>query len=177
LSDAKGYQADADSGAYQESWLRRWRWPLILGGPLLILGLAAYFILTGGRTEATDDAYVDIAKAPVAASVPGRVVAVYVRENQVVKAGQPLFKLDSRDYQVGAAQAEANLAQAELQVRALRAAYGREQANLSSAQATAAYAAREAARQKALVAAGVSSQAQAAEAANTARQAADAVTA
>jgi membrane fusion protein (multidrug efflux system) len=175
LSDAKGHEAVQDSSG--DSWLRRWRWPLIIGGPLVILGIAAYFILTGGRFESTDDAYVDVAKAPVAASVPGRVVAVYVKENQVVAAGAPLFKLDSRDFQVGAAQAQANLAQAELQVRNLRATYGREQANLQAAQATAAYTAKEAARQKALVAAGVSSQAQAAEAANTARQAADAVTA
>jgi membrane fusion protein (multidrug efflux system) len=70
-----------------------------------------------------------------------------------------------------------NLAQAELQVRSLKATYGQQQANLQAAQSTAAYAAKEAARQKALVAAGVSSQAQAAEAANTARQAADAVSA
>ncbi len=183
MSETEGYEAVAEAElrtsqpAPRDSWLRRWRWPLIIGGPLVILGIAGYFILTGGRYEATDDAYVDVAKAPVAASVPGRVIAVYVKENQVVAAGTPLFKLDSRDFVVGAAQAQANLAQAELQVRSLKATYGQQQANLQAAQSTAAYAAKEAARQKALVAAGVSSQAQAAEAANTARQAADAVSA
>jgi membrane fusion protein (multidrug efflux system) len=176
LSDAEGYKAVSDTKA-GDSFLRRWRWPLIIGGPLIILGVAGYFILTGGRFESTDDAYVDVAKAPVAASVPGRVIAVYVKENQAVAAGTPLFKLDSRDFVVGAAQAQANLAQAELQVRSLKATYGQQKANLQAAQSTAAYAAKEAARQKALVAAGVASQAQAAEAANTARQAADAVTA
>jgi membrane fusion protein (multidrug efflux system) len=149
LSDAEGYKAVSDTKA-GDSFLRRWRWPLIIGGPLIILGVAGYFILTGGRFESTDDAYVDVAKAPVAASVPGRVIAVYVKENQAV---------------------------AELQVRSLKATYGQQKANLQAAQSTAAYAAKEAARQKALVAAGVASQAQAAEAANTARQAADAVTA
>ena len=171
MSEPETYDAGADVG--RDSFLRRWRWPLIIGGPLLIAGAAAYFILTGGRFESTDDAYVDIAKAPVAASISGRVVQVMVRENQVVQAGQPLFRIDSRDFQVGAAQAQAQLAQAELQVRSLRASYGKEQANLAAAQATAAYTAKEAARQKALVAAGVNSQAQADEAANAARQAAD----
>ena len=130
-------------------------------------------MLTGGRTEATDDAYVDVAKAPVAASVPGRVVAVFVHENQIVTAGQPLFKLDSRDSSVGAAQAQAQYAQAELQVRSLRATYAREQANLQAANSSLAYATREAARQKALFDAGVASQAQVAEAAHLAQQAHD----
>lgn len=165
---AKGLEAE-------DGWARRYRWPLILGGPIAILLIGGYLYATGGRYEATDDAYVDIAKAPVAASVAGRVVEVYVRENQVVKAGQPLFKLDSRDAQVGAAQAQAQYAQALLQVRNLKAAYGREQANLEAARATAAFKAREAVRQKDLAAAGVSSQAQAAEAAHAAQVAADAV--
>lgn len=175
MSEVESYDAGADAG--RGGFLRRWRWPLILGGPLLIAAIAAWFILTGGKTETTDDAYVDIAKAPVAASVSGRVVQVYVRENQVVKAGQPLFRLDPRDFQANAAQAQANLAQAVLQVRGLRAAYAKEQANLAAAQATAAYTAKEAARQKALVAAGVNSQAQADEAAHNAQAAAEALNA
>ena len=44
LSDAKGYQADADSGAYQESWLRRWRWPLIMVVQLFGLAYLAAFV-------------------------------------------------------------------------------------------------------------------------------------
>ena len=159
----------------EDGWARRYRWPLILGGPIVIVLVGAYLYLTGGRYEVTDDAYVDIAKAPVAASVAGRVVEVYVKENQVVKAGQPLFKLDSRDSQVGAAQAQAQYAQALLQVRNLQAAYSREMANLEAARSTASFTAREATRQKDLAAAGVSSQAQAAEAAHAAQLAADTV--
>jgi len=83
------------------------------------------------------------------------------------------FKLDSRDSEVAAAQAQAQYAQAVLQIRNLKAAYGKELANLEAARSTVAFTAREAARQKDLAAAGVSSQAQAAEAAHAARLAAD----
>ena len=172
MSDTTGQSAKGLEA--EDGWARRYRWPLILGGPAVILLIGLYFFATGGRYEATDDAYVDVAKAPVAASVAGRVVEVYVHENQTVKAGQPLFKLDSRDSAVGAAQAQAQYAQALLQVRNLKAAYGRELANLEAARSTAAYTAREAQRQKDLAAAGVSSQAQAAEAAHAAQVAAEA---
>ena len=173
MSDTTGQSAKGLEA--EDSWARRYRWPLIFGGPILIILAGIYLAMTGGRYEATDDAYVDIAKAPVAASVAGRVVEVYVKENQSVKAGQPLFKLDSRDSQVGAAQAQAQYAQALLQVRNLKATYGRELANLDAVRATAAFTAREATRQRDLATAGVSSQAQAAEAGHAAQLAADAV--
>jgi len=171
LSDTAGQSAKGLES--ENGWARRYRWPLILGGPIVIILIGLYLFLTGGRYEATDDAYVDIAKAPVAASVAGRVVEVYVHENQVVKAGHPLFKLDSRDSEVGAAQAQAQYAQAVLQIRNLKASYGRELANLDAARSTVAFTAREAIRQKELAAAGVSSQAQAAEAAHAAQLAVD----
>src|SRR5690606_4587134 len=92
-------------GPEERSWLRRWRMPLILAGPVLIAIGAAVFFLTTGRFQTTDNAYVQIAKAPVSASIGGRVVQVYVTENQRVKAGEPLFRLDSRDTRVGEAEA------------------------------------------------------------------------
>ncbi len=177
MSDAEGYQAIADaeveaaaSGA-RDSWLRRWRWPLIIGGPALILIIALYFVLTGGHYQTTDNAYVQIAKAPVSSSVGGRVVEVYVKENQMVRRGQPLFRLDPRDFQANTEQAVAELAQAEVQVRALRASYEEQQAALASANETLDFATREAARQKALVEAGVASRQSYDEAVHTAQQA------
>ena len=176
MSEAKGDPASAGSSSNGDrGFLQRWRWPLIIGGPLVIVAVALYFVLTGGHYESTDDSYVDIAKAPVSASIAGRVVEVYVKENQRVTAGQPLFRLDPRDLKAGLDQAQAQLSQAELQVRALQAAYQQATASQEAAQNTAAYTAREAARQKALVAAGVNSQAQQDEAVHAAQQAADAV--
>ncbi|HUZ13222.1 MAG TPA: HlyD family secretion protein [Caulobacteraceae bacterium] len=139
------------------SWLRRMRWPLMIGGPLVILAVAGYFIATSGRSQSTDDAYVQANRVPISASIGGRVVEVDVRENQQVRAGQVLFRLDTRDQQATVAQDAAQLAAAQLKVTALRAAYDQQLASLATARATAAYAASEAARQKALYAAGVAS--------------------
>ncbi|HEY5071942.1 MAG TPA: HlyD family secretion protein [Caulobacteraceae bacterium] len=140
----------------------------MIGGPLLILAVAAFFILTSGRSETTDDAYVQRAKAPVSASIAGRVIEVDVKENQRVRAGQVLFKLDPADVSAAARRAQAELAAARLQVVALRAAYDQQRLVLGSALQTQAFATREAARQKALVVAGVASRQQADEASHNA---------
>jgi len=154
-----------------ESWLRRWRWPLMVGGPLAILGVVAFLILTGGRTQATDNAYVQADKVPVSASIGGRVVQVNVRENQRVKKGDVLFRLDSRDLETSLAQAEAELATARTDVMSLRAAYQQQLAAVAAAQETTAHAAREAVRQRDLVNAGVASRQQYADAQHAADQA------
>ena len=139
---------------------RRWRWILILAGPLLIAAVVAWVILTGGRYEVTDDAYVQIAKAPVAAAISGRVVEILVHENQVVKRGQVLFRLDARDYQAGAQAAAAQLSAARLQIGAQRAAYRLQVANVQAARETLAFSRREAERLRKLFIVGVISQQQ-----------------
>jgi len=155
--------------------LGRLRWPLMLGGPLLILAIVAYVILTGGKTQTTDDAYVQVGKAPISAQIPGRVIEIAVKENQAVKKGQLLFKLDPSDLQVVADRAAAELATARLQVVALRNAYDQQKLVLASDLTTQAFARKEANRQRALVTAGVASEQQASEAANTADRADSAV--
>ena len=148
----------------------------MIGGPLVILAVVAYFVLTGGKSESTDDAYVRIAQAPISAAIAGRVTEVDVTENQHVKAGQVLFRLDPQDEQAAAQRAQAALASARLQVVNLRANYDQQKILLTSAEQTAAYARKEADRQAALVTAGVSSRQQASEARHTADLAADQVT-
>src|SRR5437588_11496977 len=98
VSDAEAIpaqgNAEVDPKAGRQSFLRRWRWPLMVGGPVVILLVVGYFVLTGGKFQSTDDAYVQIAKVPVAPSVAGRVTDIYVKENQFVRRGQVLFRLD-----------------------------------------------------------------------------------
>ncbi|MFI4972966.1 MAG: HlyD family secretion protein [Caulobacterales bacterium] len=149
--------ADPEPERPPQSLLRRLRWPLMLGGPLVILAIAAYFVLTSGRFQSTDDAYVQASRVPISASIGGRVTEVDVQENQPVKAGQVLFRIDTRDYATNLEQAEAQLAAARLQVQALRAAYQQQLSNLSTARTSAEFAVREAAREKALMDTGVSS--------------------
>jgi membrane fusion protein (multidrug efflux system) len=162
---------DAQAFGQRDSLLRRMRWPLILGGPLLILVAVIYVVLTGGHYQATDDAYVQIAKVPVAPSIGGRVTDIYVHENEAVKKGQVLFRLDARDFQANAAAAAAQVANSAQQVNAQRAAYQQQQANVQAAQDALTYATREANRQHQLAAAGVAAQQQVDQAVHTAQQA------
>ena len=172
MSDPQA-NAARDSNLGRGGGIRRWRWPLIVGGPLLILAVVAYFILTSGRFESTDNAYVQIAKTPVAPSVAGRVTEILVHENDYVRRGQVLFRLDARDFQANVQAAEAALANAELQVNAQRAAYQQQAAAVAGAQEAVAYTAAEAQRQRALAAAGVASRQQVDQAVHAAQQARD----
>jgi len=144
--------------AKEQSFLRRYRVPIIVGGPVLIIAVAAWVLISGARYQSTDNAYVQVAKAPVSSSVGGRVIEVLVKENQHVEAGQPLFRIDAQDFAVEADQARAQLAQAELQVRSLRAAYQSALSTVTQARQSLDYARRELARQKELLAAGVVAQ-------------------
>ena len=133
------------------------RWLIMIAGPLVILAALAWYLLTLGQFQTTDNAFVQVAKTPVAPSISGRVVEIFVRENQAVKKGQVLFRLDARDAQASLSAAEAELANAEQMVAQQRAAYGREQANVAAARETLRYAEAEAMRQAGLAAAGAGS--------------------
>ena len=138
----------------------RLRWPLLLGGPALVIGVVAWFVLTGGRYQSTDDAYVQAARTPISANVSARVVELDIHDNQPVKKGEVLFRLDDRDFKVALAQAEAALAAARLQVKTERASAGQQDAAVKVAEEAVAYAGREYARRKELAAGGVASQQQ-----------------
>jgi membrane fusion protein, multidrug efflux system len=85
---------------------------LFLGGVVLIAVLVGLFLYYHNR-ESTDDAQVDGHITPVASKIYGRVAQVLVDDNQPVKAGQVLVKIDPRDYQASLDQAKAALALAE----------------------------------------------------------------
>jgi len=155
----------------RQGWLRRLRWPLMIGAVAIavVVGLIVY--LVGGREQSTDDAQLNGARVQVSSSISGRVVGIAVHEGQLVRQGQLLFQLDGRPFQVDVEEAKANLEQAELQVSAQKAVYAQRLADLHAAQAAAAYSAGEAARQRALVSAGTGTGALAAQAANQAAQA------
>lgn len=153
---------------------RRWRTPLLLLAPVIAILAALYSYLSGGRFEETDNAYIQSGLTAVSANVSGPVIAVAVRNNQRVKAGDVLFRIDPAPYQAAVDEAAAQLASARTQVSALRANYREGEASLQAARDRLAYAEREAARQKSLLAEGISSQNQYDQAvleAQTARQA------
>jgi membrane fusion protein (multidrug efflux system) len=76
---------------------------------VLLWQLGAY-VLHGRFIVSTDDAYVRADLAVMAAKVPGYVNSVPVSDNQMVKAGDVLVRLDDGDYKLAQASAEARLA-------------------------------------------------------------------
>ncbi|PYR38446.1 MAG: HlyD family secretion protein [Acidobacteria bacterium] len=82
----------------------------------LVLGTAGAYFYFSGRVS-TDDAQVDAHIAPVAAKVGGNIAEILVADNQVVKAGQVLLRIDPRDYKAHLDQVCAQLAAAESQAR------------------------------------------------------------
>lgn len=85
----------------------------------LSLCLGAVAVLTGGWAWAqsidrrsTDNAYIRGDVTSVAPKVAGHITAMEVGDNQVVHAGDILFRIDDRDYRAHLAQAEADVATA-----------------------------------------------------------------
>jgi membrane fusion protein, multidrug efflux system len=89
---------------------------LLAGGGAVLAAIAGLFIYFHNR-ESTDDAQVDGHITPLASKVYGRVSQVLVDDNQAVKAGQVLVKIDARDYQAAVDQAKASLLLAESEAR------------------------------------------------------------
>jgi membrane fusion protein (multidrug efflux system) len=152
-----GAGAGVGADTEKEAW---WRLPAMIAAPVVVIAFALYFYLTGGRYQTTDDAYVQSARSNVSSNVPGQVVEIDVHENQFVHAGDVLFRLDSRPYDVAVEEAEAKLAGAVQAVKADQASYGQQGANVQGAQAMLDYAQKEFVRTKAMAASGVSSQSQ-----------------
>jgi membrane fusion protein (multidrug efflux system) len=139
---------------------QRARLPLLVAGPVVVVVLAAYFYVTGGRYEKTDDAYVMTARTAISANVPGRVVELAVHDNQPVRRGDLLYRLDDAPFRIYVEEAAAQLAAATLQIESLKATYLQRQSDLASAQETLAFQQSELDRQKRLIASGIASQSQ-----------------
>src|SRR2546421_2571819 len=85
-------------------------------GAAVLAALTGLFFYYHNR-ETTDDAQVDGHITPMASKVYGRVEQVLVDDNQEVKAGQVLVKIDPRDYQAAVDQAKAALLLAESEAK------------------------------------------------------------
>ncbi|WP_343043141.1 HlyD family secretion protein [Stakelama sediminis] len=173
FSEETGTEAEPDLQTERPARARRWRKPLLLLAPIILLLGGLYVYLSGGRYESTDDAFLQTGLISVSPQISGRVVAVAVHNNERVHKGQILFRIDPAPYQAAVEQAQAQLANARTQIASQRADYRKGEAQLAAAQAQVRYADREAARQKELLAEGISSQNQydqAVLAAKTARQ-------
>jgi membrane fusion protein (multidrug efflux system) len=104
---------------------------LMVAGILLIAVVVGLFLYYRNR-ESTDDAQVDGHITPVAAKISGRVAEVPVHDNEPVKAGQVLVRIDPRDYQAALDQAKAELALAQSEAQSATADVPRTRENVAS---------------------------------------------
>jgi membrane fusion protein, multidrug efflux system len=113
----------------------RLRWGLFAALPLVLL-VGLYWYVTGGKVMSTDDAYVNTEKVGISTDVAGIVQVVSVKDNERVQAGQVLYRLDPRQFQIAVDNAKANLAQTALTLDAMKQDYNRMLSDVAAQQAT-----------------------------------------
>jgi membrane fusion protein (multidrug efflux system) len=97
-------------------------------GRILVLILIVAVLAVGGfflwrylnTYESTDDAQVDGHIDAISARISGHVIDVEAQDEQYVKAGDVLVRIDPKDYEVALAKAEADLADAEAALESSR---------------------------------------------------------
>jgi membrane fusion protein (multidrug efflux system) len=77
---------------------------------LLVFAGAAYALVGAAKAAGTDNAYVRGDVTPVSTKVAGLVAEVLVADNQEVRPGEIMFRIDDRDYRARVDQARAELA-------------------------------------------------------------------
>ena len=119
--------------------------PVIAGA----MGAVAY--LRGGRIVETENAYLKADKVPVNSEISGVIKEVLVADNQLVKAGDVLFRLDPAPLNIARAKAEAKLLQVRADLAVLKASHKTKQAEINLAKSKHQFAFKEQARQADLV--------------------------
>jgi membrane fusion protein, multidrug efflux system len=117
-----------------------WRRLLAAGAAALViagLGTFGWHYWTVGRFEvSTDDAYVKADSTIVAPKVGGYLREVLVADNEPVRAGQLLARIDDRDFLTALQQAKANVAAALADIDNMHATIDRQKADIAQARAT-----------------------------------------
>jgi len=125
---------------------------------LLIVGGVSYYI-ANDHYVSTDNAYVQQDKVSISAEVGGRIVEVAVRENQSVKAGDLLFRIDPQPYRIAIEQADASIAAAQVRVVLLQTEYQTTGVDIDSAREDVAFFEKEYQRQSTLMQSGFTTRA------------------
>ena len=109
----------------------------------IIVLLIFYYALLDRYTPYTDDAYIQTYVVQVAPQVEGRVIGVYVGNNQFVEEGQKLFSIDPRPYEYSVEELRASLIQAKQEVDQLKSAIVSAEQGVKQAEADLVYAKRQ----------------------------------
>jgi membrane fusion protein (multidrug efflux system) len=101
----------------------RLRTVLQAAGAIALLAVAgyygSYYWTTGRFLVSTDDAYIQAHSVMISPKIPGYISEVPVDDNQPVRAGAVLARIDPRDYQTALDQAHANVAAAQASINTL----------------------------------------------------------
>jgi multidrug resistance efflux pump len=109
------------------------KWTFIIMG--LCLVLFALYLVGDRQTPYTSQARVHAYVVPVATQVSGKVIDIGVSNNELVKAGQLLFRIDPGSYQLAVDSAEAVLKTTRQSIEAGIANIAAAEANVESAKA------------------------------------------
>lgn len=100
--------------------MKKYRFHILIGlvaiVALVVAGLFLNRAEANASSQSTDDAYVRADMTVVASQVSGVIVDVAVRDNQSVKAGTPLFRIDDRELRIAVANAKAAVAGLQAQL-------------------------------------------------------------
>ena len=131
--------ADASKDAAVQSGRRSsaGRFLLPVGLVLLVAAVLAlaYWWVVGRFMQSTDDAYLQADSVTVAPKVSGYITDVYVGDNVTVKPGDPLVRLDSRQYQAALDQAQATVDAREADIQRAQAGIQQQRAAIAQAKA------------------------------------------
>lgn len=100
---------------------------------IIVALIGIYLVIDAYHFQSTDDAYVETTTVQVAPKITGQVVEVYVTDNQRVKEGDLVAKIDDADYKVRLAQAEAKYERALLNQKNAKANLSASKSNIDVA--------------------------------------------
>ncbi|MDO1583217.1 HlyD family secretion protein [Rhizobium oryzicola] len=106
---------------------------LFMALPVALLA-GGYAYVNGGQIMSTDNAYVQADKVGITTDVSGIVQTINVHENEQVKEGQILFRLDPEPFQIALQGAQAQLGTQRNEILNLKASYKQSLAEITQAQ-------------------------------------------
>ena len=112
---------------------RRGRWIMALVACAALSGGGFYgwhWWTVGRFQESTDDAFLQADKVTLAPRVTGYVAQVLVSDNQTIKAGDVVARIDDRDYRVAYDSAKADVEKAQGQLDSIKASVNQQQATI-----------------------------------------------
>ncbi|XYD11927.1 HlyD family secretion protein (plasmid) [Methylobacterium sp. NMS12] len=135
--DADGND-EGRKGAVNPSLWRRHPFAFLLGGLAMValgFGVFFYWLVYMHPYESTDDAFVDARSISIQPKVGGYLVDVPVTDNQHVEAGQVLFQIYQRDYQIALDQAKAQVEASKSAIKNIDAQVEAQNANIDVSKA------------------------------------------